>query len=285
VTIRTTITATDSAIQFDETGQYRFRADGQECTASSRRTRQYQLVERLAAPSEAEAPALNTAVPLAIDSKPRCQDLGPAVSGEVQPETKLLRPGDTATFEITLRDAAGCSLPTSAASVVFEPALGGVQWNAAGRVVAAADALEGETELVLRAGSVLDRAKISIVSQAHFESLMAAGSDERALIAAPTPAPTSVTTLGAETAVAENRAGTRKVLFGAFVGLTAASLGALGLVLLRQSRSRGSARTATAPSVGNAAPPLPKICPTCGRMYGGEAQFCGKDGSYLMPAN
>jgi len=28
-----------------------------------------------------------------------------------------------------------------------------------------------------------------------------------------------------------------------------------------------------------------KICPTCGERYDGEATFCGKDGTELVPVN
>ncbi len=42
----TTISATDNRINFDETGQYQFVIEGQNCTASVRRTRSYALVLR-----------------------------------------------------------------------------------------------------------------------------------------------------------------------------------------------------------------------------------------------
>jgi hypothetical protein len=290
VVVRTTVNATDRAIQFDESGQYRFRAGEHNCTASSRRTRQFELVERWAPPAgeggdEAPSAGPQTAGSVgaqAVAIKDRCQTLGPAAFVELKPKQKLLMGGQSADFELSVRDAAGCPLPPSTVNFGLEPAANGLQW--VGRTLSAAsDAAETETELVARAGNVSSSARISVVSRERYEALLGPNSGQTGPIAAPDAMGTAMPALGASMAVAENRAVTRKVWFGAFVGLTAAALGALGLVLLRQSRVR-QPNTSPAP-VPVAAPVVPKICPKCGLMYGTEAQFCGKDGSYLVQAN
>lgn len=298
VVVRTTVNATDRAIQFDESGQYQFRAGEHNCTASSRRTRQFELVERWEQPADEassdgppSAAAAGSVGAQAVAIKERCLELGPAAFVELKPKQKLLVPGQSAEFEFSLKDAAGCPLPASAATFELSPAAAGVQWTAPHTLSVAADAAEVDTELVLRAGNVTSSARISVVSQARYEALMGPIGGPSGPIAAPEAAGTAMPALGAETAVAENRAGTRKVWFGAFVGLTAAALGALGLVLLRQSRVRqpspsSGSLPAAGPAVAAAAvPAVSKICPTCGLMYGTEAQFCGKDGSYLVQAN
>ena len=45
-TLVTTISATDTTISLDETGEYQFRIEGQNCTASVRRTRNFSLLQR-----------------------------------------------------------------------------------------------------------------------------------------------------------------------------------------------------------------------------------------------
>ncbi|AUX48319.1 hypothetical protein SOCE26_098530 [Sorangium cellulosum] len=132
-------------------------------------------------------------------------------------------------------------------------------------------------------------------------------------------------TIGGRTTAGEDVARQRKNLFVAIVGGVAACLGFVGLILLRRGRrsaagelegptsagvggsggegaadaagERNGAGVEEGPESSGASPeaaaapvrPAPqargKICPTCGEHYPGEAMFCGKDGTQLVPLN
>src|SRR6188768_983569 len=107
----TTISATDSRINFDETGQYQFVIEGQNCTASVRRTRSYSLVSRQ---GDAQPPAASAA-PTAAKPTARpandCSNAGLPERLEVRPSRKLMRPGESFEFRTSVVDARGCPLP------------------------------------------------------------------------------------------------------------------------------------------------------------------------------
>jgi hypothetical protein len=114
--IVTTMSATDNAISFDETGQYQFVLKGQNCTASVRRTRSFSLLQRA---GETPAPAAST--PAAAkeganqaakqerrgDTPGRCGVTGPAAKLEVSPARKLMRSGESFRFRARVLDEKG----------------------------------------------------------------------------------------------------------------------------------------------------------------------------------
>src|SRR5690606_36561188 len=53
-TVVTTLSATDTTMSFDETAQYQFVIQGQNCTASARRTRSFRLLQREGEPPRTE---------------------------------------------------------------------------------------------------------------------------------------------------------------------------------------------------------------------------------------
>jgi len=124
--------------------------------------------------------------------------------------------------------------------------------------------------------------------------------------------------VGGRKGVADDVGRERKQTFVAIVIGLAFVLGFAGLVLMRRGRrpaeTEGDVDAETeadadmpdeadaeaeaeaqeeAPPARAAAPGRPtvagaragKVCPTCGERYGGEDQFCGADGTTLVPLN
>ena len=121
---------------FDETGQYQFVIESQNCTASVRRTRSYSLVSRLGD----EPPPTPSATAAKPAPAPRpahdCSDAGLPERLEVRPSRKLMRPGESFEFRTSVVDAKGCPLPvtptwhvTSGASLLSVTAPGRVTTN------------------------------------------------------------------------------------------------------------------------------------------------------------
>jgi len=147
----TTISATDARINFDETGQYQFVIEGQNCTASVRRTRSYSLVSRL---GDAPAPAPSAAAP---ETKPAaraahdCSDTGLPERLEVRPSRKLMRPGESFEFRTSVVDARGCPLPVTTTWRVISGA-NLLSVTAPGKVTANPSAGESEAALEVTLG-------------------------------------------------------------------------------------------------------------------------------------
>lgn len=317
-TVRTTITATDDTISFDETGQYQFLIQGQNCTASTRRTRTYSLLEReggkspaasvtpgpppsTASPSrepatgaEAGASAVNNS---AIEKR-NCQLPGPPARLSVSPTSKLMRPGDMFTFRASITDAGGCPLSPQLVRWSLQSQVAQAELTSSGQLSLGAQTPEGEIGLLAKAGTHSLRAAVQVVSRERYEALLSTGdfgvSGERN---ASESVEVGTTTIGAAAAVAEDRAGGRKAWFVGITACFALLLGGVGLVSL--GKSRKAARVALsklekAPAsdaagqseaAARASHPAPKVCPRCGTLYSGSAQFCGKDGTTLLPVN
>src|SRR5690606_32143646 len=112
-TIETQVTATDDTIRFDETGQFAFAINGQNCTASSRRTRSYRLIERAGdAPEEAPAPSAEElderVLSAVLPSVSPCAAPGPLTKLTISPERALVQPGQDLKLELDGHDAKGC---------------------------------------------------------------------------------------------------------------------------------------------------------------------------------
>ena len=101
-TVVTTVSASDSYITFDETGQYQFVIQGTNCTASVRRSRSFRLIQREgeAPPVAASSPPVASAAPAPSAKVPqtRCENPGPAARLEVRPSRKLMRAGEEFSF-------------------------------------------------------------------------------------------------------------------------------------------------------------------------------------------
>jgi hypothetical protein len=257
-TIVTTLTATDTTITLDETGEYQFRIEGQNCTASTRRTRSFTLFQRegqappsvATAPPQGVQPAPTSAgipttrgEPLGLPATPpataraapsgRCASPGEPARLEVRPVRKWLAPGQRFTFRAVALDAEGCAVDARITWTLADPDAK-VTVMPGGTVAVADDAGDGTIQLNVSFAGRSVPVYIEVASPARFEALLSAGSipdagegDEAATIVASGG-------LGANPAVAKDGARSRKTTFVVIIGGLALGLAALGFVLLRR---------------------------------------------------
>jgi hypothetical protein len=285
--IVTSVTATDDQIIFDETGAYQFVIQGQNCTASVRRSRFFRRIKTAGVASTAVTK--NPAVPAsaAPAKQGACATLGPAARIELRPSRKLMRPGENFTFRAAVLDAKGCSLGIAPA-FRLPPNVVGITLSGNGTVSVAKDAPEADVKLTVALGGRAVEAALQIVSGERFDALLAGGGFD----ATGASAEAAVTRLesgsvGARSTVIADDSGRRRTLFVGVVGGAAVLLGIMGLVLVRRSRRsppsiRSGTKSAPPPPL---APPAPRgtFCPTCREEYPPAAQFCPTDGNRLVP--
>lgn len=296
----TTVTASDNQIIFDEAGQYQFVIQGQNCTASVRRSRFFHRIATSppAASSDAGAPA-PTSVPAAAVSVAKkeepatatrtsaCATPGPPARIEVRPSRKLIRPGESFVFKASVVDARGCSLGiTPSFRSVNGPE--SVSVASSGRVEVAPDAPEGDVQLVAVVGNRNVGVMLEVVSKERYDALLAEGGFDPSGASAETAvARLESGSVGARTTVVEDDSAQRRTLFVAVVGGAALLLGLLGLVLVRRGRQKAVASQpaplSPARSPRSAKPERPMVCPTCREEYPALAQFCPGDGNRLVP--
>jgi hypothetical protein len=324
VTTVTTLSATDDTLTFYETGQYQFTVGTEHCTASVGRYRTYRLVERAGGPIEG-SPAQGAETSAAAQAETekgseRCAEPGPPKRIELSPAHRFMSPGESHVFTATAFDDKGCRL-SKRPQWTLEGAQGAAEVDASGKVRVLDDAPEGELEVVASIGSRRESARVEVASSDRLAALLARGTpDVSDTPEAPRPLEPALASqsLGADAAVAEDRASRRKLAFVGLLGVVALGLAFAGLLVVRRTRrtnARASARSASSipPSVpvsastdaaspraaqalpiGNDAsrgpsaanPPsgaMKKLCPTCGRQYPGTSQFCGQDGTILEP--
>jgi hypothetical protein len=283
----TSLNATDSRINFDETGQYQFVIEGQNCTASVRRTRSYSLVSRLG-----EAPAAAPNASAVVASKPAarpardCENAGLPERLEVRPSRKLMRPGESFEFRTIVLDARGCSLPVTPTWRVISGA-NLLSVTAPGKVTANPAAAESEATLEVTLGDRSVRVDVEIASKERYDALLqaqgldASGESKEAAVLR-----VASESMGAREVVARDDAPTKKRWFVGIAGACALLLGSLGFLLVRRSRrpvdvagepAPVRVRTGTMPSAG-----MGKACPTCREEFPAEAEFCPNDGNRLV---
>jgi hypothetical protein len=289
--IVTSVTATDDQIIFDETGAYQFVIQGQNCTASVRRSRFFRRIKSGGAAGIATSTAVtsSTAAPArgTPAKEPTCVTLGPAARIELRPSRKLMRPGESFTFRAAVVDAKGCQLGIAPAFRLPENATG-VTLSGTGTVTVSKDAPEADVKLTAALGGRAVEAALQIVSGERFDALLAGGGfDETGASAEAAVTRLESGSVGARSTVIEDDSGRRRTLFVGVVGGAAVLLGIMGLVLVRRSR-RAPPSTRSAPSAAPlpaVAPPAPRgtFCPTCREEYAPEAQFCPTDGNRLVP--
>jgi len=287
----TTISATDSSISFDETGQYQFLIQGQNCTASVRRTRSLTLVQR---EGEAPPPKPSAAASAAKPAQRTPRAANCAANGlperlEVRPSRKLMRPGETFTFRAVVLDSAGCALPIAPTWETLGRT-SSIQLSGQGKVTVADDAPEGEVRL---SASVADRSvplSVEIVSKDRYDALLkqrelnAEGESVEAAVAKVTSS-----TIGATggVVVQPKEPQGKRIAFVAVIGGLSLALGLLGLFVIRRSRRAPTpepgAATSFPPPAAAGRQVAIKICPTCRDEYPEEAVFCASDGNRLVP--
>jgi hypothetical protein len=284
----TTISATDTRINFDETGQYQFVIEGQNCTASVRRTRSYSLVSRLgdaaapsAAPSAAPPPAPKPATRSAVD----CTNAGLPERLEVRPSRKLMRPGETFEFRTSVVDARGCPLPVTPSWRVLSGA-NLLSVMAPGKITASPNATESEATLEVTLGDRSVRVEVEIASKERYDALLESrGLDESGESKEAAVLRVASESMGAREVVARDDAPGKTRWFVGIAGACALVLGLLGLLLVRRGRRPVDEALAEAPSRPRVTAPnarSAKACPTCREEFPAEAEFCPKDGNRLI---
>lgn len=297
-TVITTLTATDTSMAFDETGQYQFVLKGQNCTASVRRTRTFKLVQREgeSAPAAVQTGGPSYAAPTATStqgaantapksSDDRCASPGSPARLEVRPARKLMRPGEQFGFRAVVLDAKGCNLTTPVTWAIPSDAPIGV--DAKGVVRVADDAPEREVDVTASAAHRSVTVRIEIASRERYEALLQQhgfnpeGESNEAAVAA-----IASGSIGAGAVQGQAVARSRRLQFVLAITGAALALAVIGLVLVRR-RSRSAVspsfeRTRVSEPDATATPPSIKICPTCRDEYPLEAQFCATDGNRLV---
>lgn len=280
----TTISATDSRINFDETGQYQFVIEGQNCTASVRRTRSYSLVSREGA-AEAAAPSAPSAPAKPPPRAARdCSDAGLPERLEVRPSRKLLRPGESFEFRTSVLDARGCPLPVTPTWRVIAGA-NLLSVTAPGKITANPSASESQATLEVTLGDRSVRVDVEIASKERYDALLQArGLDESGESKDAAVLRVASESMGAREVVARDEAPGKTRWFVGIAGGCALVLGILGLLLVRRSRRVPDAPISDAPSRPQPAAPSPsaKGCPTCREEFPAEAEFCPNDGNRLV---
>ncbi|MDI1482787.1 hypothetical protein [Polyangium sp. y55x31] len=261
--------------------------------------------------------AASAAAPAPKEPPKECKVAGDPARLEVYPAKKTLRPGDRFSFRTVVTDSKGCLAfvrPTWA--VTPGPFAAKVTVDGSGTVTVAEGAEEGRVELVATVSGKGVPVAVEITSPTKYDALLSAGtldpqgSEEGAVAVIATGA------VGGAKGVADDVGRERKQTFVAIVIGLAFALGFAGLVLMRRGRrpaepdpeteavlneeaqaeaeakaeteAEAEAPKAQAPARSaptRAAAPSGKVCPTCGERYGAEAQFCGADGTTLVPLN
>ena len=252
-TVVTTISATDDAIHFNETGSYQFVLEGQNCTASVRRTRSFKLVQRAgetppaASSSPPPASTPTTTATAAKTEKPpespppktkACDDPGEPARLEVRPARKLMRPGETFSFRARVVDADGCPLRVAPTWSLAE---GDAKISVApgGEVTVQAGSPEGSTDVIASVAGKNVRVSVEVASTERYEALLEArGLNESGEADEAAVAVIATGSLGGGAAVAEDTAKKRKIVFAAVVGGAAFIVAVVGFVLLRRGSKK-----------------------------------------------
>jgi hypothetical protein len=311
-TVITTVSASDSYITFDETGQYQFVLQGQNCTASVRRSRSFRLIQREGEPPPAPAAPAPTAAapttppPTAAPQPPtspprtpppapaapdRCNDLGPPARLEVRPSRKLMRPGEEFTFRTTVVDAAGCPLPSANPVWRMVAPSAPVELISPGKVRVRAGAADAEVAISVSMAEQTVKVMVEIASETRYESLLRQrGFNEAGESAEAAVAVIASGSVGARSAVAQDQARGRRLVFAGIVGALAALCGVLGVLVVRRNRQRAADareralanRIVSAPSPVAAPRPVGMLCLTCRKEYPPGSTFCAVDGNRLV---
>lgn len=298
-------------IYFDETGQYQFVVSGSNCTASVRRTRVLKRVvieKPVETTPEVEAQETEnqvkfeekpeTALPPAPQRASQCNQPGAATQVEVTPTSKLMRQGESFTFQVIARDRNGCRVPAPARWELVEGR--GVKLDRQGKLVVDADAPKGPLKLRV---SVFDKkafVSAKVVSEADYEKLLAGGSYG---VLGESLKNTAIAVTSSHIELGEAPPPKPEKSKKGLLALIAAALVLLcgvGLWLLKRHSQAVNASASTAlpealeqdrPNSSSTAseempsPQPARLCPVCGKRYEDATQFCVDDGARLMRAN
>ncbi len=310
----------EDKILFDETGQYQFAVSKSTCTASVRRTRTLTRVRAKSSPAASSpvpsppkgaspktaqakpATITNTKPPPPPERASACLRPGPAVSLEVTPKTKLMRPGERFQFSAIARDKNGCRSPVATRFELLAETTATV--SETGVLSVPSDAQGGTLSIKASVGAQSVTVGARIVSNDEFEKLLSGGS-YGTLGESLDAAEITLATGHVELAEAGPHVPPRKSFLIWVLGGLVLMAGLATLLLLHRMRrnrdaaartwakrrASDSARTEATPP----APPIPapraseldlkRLCPVCGKRYEEGTQFCTEDGARLMRAN
>lgn len=237
----TQVNATERRIDIVETAHYELSvADGM-CIANVKRSRSFTSLAAPAAPTATATVAPPPPAPEPTVKPPKepppgfCTTVGPAARLEVKPSRKLLRAGETFTFEARILDAKGCALASEAPPIwaVTDPSRG-VTVDIRGKVVAGDGATEGTTDLTASALGQRVKVTVEVASPDHYDKLLAQSGgvtetlDDTSSVA--------LVAQGSDTVRAEDNSKKRRTIFGAIVFSLAALLGFAWFVAARRSK-------------------------------------------------
>jgi len=236
--MNTLVTATsDTHIDLAETGRYEITLKEGRCTADVKRARSFDLVTQAPAAPVASAPAPKPEATQPAQPVPgACAHPGEAARLEVRPSRKLLKTGESFTFQSVVRDAKGCATGTSTEWRVGD-GVTSITIDPSGKVTVAPGASEGPVEVIATAAGKSARVTVDVSSPAHYDALLAqsglnaSGENEEAAVAV-----IATGTLGGAGATAEDTARHRRNVFVVVVGALVAVLGIVALVGWRRSR-------------------------------------------------
>jgi hypothetical protein len=322
VNLRSAVSATDTRISFEETGQYHFVVQGQSCTASTGRYRTYTLLQRAGAPAPnaataaatpsalaSSALAASSAVPsttsAAANATPpaeRCATLGAPTRLEVRPQRKLLQAGERFTFRAQVLDAKGCPHTQAPSWVIVSGE--GAKISDRGELAVSRDAVAGEVTVRVAVGNARVDVVAEIAAKERYDALLRSGRfDAAGEVAEPASGDIASGTLGARGVTTHDDSATRKRWFVIAVTAVGLLLGAGGLLLALRTRAqhrrriaaehqaaqlKAQERAASRPPAARPSQPAPasqRVCPVCGNLYPESMKYCGKDGTVLLPVN
>jgi len=287
VIVTSSLVRSGTTLDLDETGRYEVSIAGRQCSASVRRTRHFELIQR-----EGEA-QLPTSAELEKPSG-ACVLRGPVARMEVSPTYKLLRLGEQFLFNARLFDEKGCLVGQKVLWRLPKPRKG-VQVDSNGKLQVASDAAEGEVQISAQFGEHSVQVMVYVVSAQRYAELLTspsfnpAGESDAPSVKAFVP-----NVLGTRVAQIDSGANRRRTIFIWAITLLAALLGAAAVLLARRRRhwvpnteplDLNPAPMAYSESKSPEPEPVRWICPVCGTQYNAESQFCGKDGASLVPIN
>jgi hypothetical protein len=267
------VAAGDNAITIAETGRYEFTINEARCVADVRRGASLSRVVVAAAPSataaESAAPPVATDVPTVAPTAtatapiPTAATPAPRVDCsvppgdparlEVRPSRKLLRQGDTFPFRALTVDSAGCPTGTpiqwSVGPLVFkdgQPHAGVPTVDGAGKLtIPSADFPDVSFDVIATAAGRSARASVQVTSPANYEALVAqSGLGPTGERDEPAVAVLATSSIGAESAKAEDGARKRRLAFIGVVGGLSGLLLVVAIVGVARSRKARSAQSA-----------------------------------------
>ncbi|MEO8796670.1 MAG: hypothetical protein ABI551_02195 [Polyangiaceae bacterium] len=233
---RVTVTS-DSHIELAETGRYEITLKDGRCIADVSRSRSFDIVT--GAPAVTTTASTPAPVPTQTATNDACKTPGEPARLEVRPSKKILKTGESFSFQAVVRDANGCATQTQMTwSLVASPdGKNRVTVDDKGIVTAAVDAPEGDATIDVSAAGKTTHVVVQVTSAADYDALLAQSglnamgqSDEAAVVTIATGS------IGGQDAKAVGEATHRRNIFLAIIATMSALLFVVAFFAMRRSR-------------------------------------------------